>query len=219
MTERPSRAVNSSQTGPHPRLQETVRRHLNAKHLKPVAEHTKAAYAHMLQWIGDRDNPLILDACCGVGDSSRALADTFPGHLVIGVDKSAHRLARQRAGREPDNLLLLQADLNDLYPLLADSALSIDRHYILYPNPWPKPGHLGRRWHGAPAFADIVRLGGRLELRSNWRIYLKEFQIALETTGIDASINQIVPASPLTPFEAKYHTSRQDLWQLVKDLG
>lgn len=169
----------------------------------------------MLHWVGGSTNPLIIDACCGVGDSSRALAAEFPDHLVIGVDKSAHRLERERGHPDPDNLYLMRADLNDLYPLLVTSGLSIDRHYILYPNPWPKPGHLGRRWHGAPAFADLIRVGRRIELRSNWKLYLEEFQIALGVAGKTSSLAQIFPDPPITPFEAKYQASGQDLWQLV----
>jgi len=215
MTGTPSRTVTSNQAGPHLRLQETVTRHLNTRNLKPIADHTKIAFERIVQWIAARSAPLILDACCGVGDSSRALAHTFPQHLVIGVDKSANRLAREREESEPTNMLLVQADLNDLYRLLANSALSFDRHYILYPNPWPKPGHLGRRWHGAPAFADLIKLGGRLELRSNWRLYLEEFQIALQLAGRASAISQIFPNDPLTPFESKYQNSGQDLWQLV----
>ncbi len=215
MTETASRPVTTSQTGPHPRLQETILRHLNTRHLKPVAKHSKAAFDHIVQWAEGRGRPLILDACCGVGDSSRALARTFPGHLVIGIDKSAHRLARERQLADPENMLLVQADLNDLYRMLVSAALAFDRHYILYPNPWPKSGHLGRRWHGAPAFADLIKLGARLELRSNWRLYLEEFQIALGVAGRASSIGQIFPDQPLTPFEAKYQASGQDLWQLV----
>lgn len=182
-----------------------------------MAGHTKDAFVSMVHWVGGQQNPLILDACCGVGDSSRALAVRYPDHLVIGVDKSSHRLARERAGSDPDNVFLMRADLNDLYPLLVTSGLSFDRHYILYPNPWPKPGHLGRRWHGAPVFADIIKLGARLELRSNWRLYLEEFQIALDIAGATSLINQIKPKSPLTPFEAKYQSSGQKLWQLISE--
>jgi len=215
MTNTSSRPVTSSQNEPHARLRETVSRHLNAQHQKPIADHTKDAFERIEQWIDGRDLPLILDACCGVGDSSRVLAHTFPRHLVIGVDKSAHRLAREREGSASANMLLVQADLNDLYRLFAKSAFTFDQHYILYPNPWPKPGHLGRRWHGSPAFADLIKLGNRLELRSNWPLYLEEFQIALMVAGKASVITQIFPDKPLTPFEAKYQASGQDLWQLV----
>lgn len=215
MTKSGSRSVTSSQNSPHPRLRHMVSRHLTTNNLKTPAAHTRDAFELMLQWIDGRETLLILDACCGVGGSSRALAKAFPGHLVIGVDKSANRLERGAGHNDDDNLFMVRADLNDLYPLLVTSGLSFDRHYILYPNPWPKPGHLGRRWHGAPVFADIIQIGRRLELRSNWRLYLEEFQIALEVAGKASKLAQIQPHVPMTPFEAKYQASGQKLWQLV----
>ncbi len=212
-----SKAIESNQSGLHQRLEETVRKHLAYSSRKPIAAHTLKAFEHMQDWIGSRPAPLILDACCGVGESSRRLATTFPGHLVVGIDKSASRLSREHDDPSPDNLLLLRADLNDFYRLLVRSDVQVERHYILYPNPWPKAVHLGRRWHGAPAFADIVAIAGRLELRSNWRTYLEEFQLALEIAGTDSCLDRLRPASPITPFEAKYHASGHKLWRLVAE--
>lgn len=218
MSQRRSREVISNQTGSHERLEATVLRHLNTPSRKPIADHTRLAHEGMCKWLEAGDGPLILDACCGVGDSSRQLARTFPAHRVIGIDKSLKRLSTEREPIDPDNLLLLRADLNDFYRLAVQNGLVFERHYILYPNPWPKAAHLGRRWHGAPAFKDIVRLGGRLELRSNWKLYLEEFQIALEIAGFESKLVAYEPDSYVTPFEAKYHTSGQALWQLVADL-
>lgn len=196
-----------------------MRKHLAARSQKPVADHTQSAFSSMLDWLGGHNTPVILDACCGVGDSSRHLADRFPDHLVIGVDKSSSRLGRERSGDDPTNLFLLRADLNDFYRLAVDAELQFERHYILYPNPWPKAAHLGRRWHGAPAFADIVKLKGRLELRSNWHLYLEEFRLALAIAGFSGEIAPFTPDTPLTPFEAKYHASGHELWRLVADLS
>lgn len=45
----------------------------------------------------------------------------------------------------------------------------------------PKIGHLSRRWHGHPVFPAMLELGGVLECRSNWKIYvLNEFCFAVE---------------------------------------
>lgn len=215
MTEQLSRTVVSNQTGPHERLEQTVRRHLEHTSQKPIAGHTQAAFDHMLDWLDGGKQPLILDACCGVGDSSRNLAEAFPGHRVVGVDKSLKRLTKEREKAEPKNLLLLRADLNDFYRLCVRQRLQVEQHFILYPNPWPKAAHLGRRWHGAPAFADIIALGGKLELRSNWQLYLEEFQLALGIAGVASELNRFSPDGFLTPFEAKYHQSGQALWRLV----
>lgn len=214
-----SKKIFSNQDGVHANLEKTVRRHLASTFLKPVSEHTQAAFDSAAAFVAAFGRPLILDSCCGVGDSSRALARAFPSHTVIGVDKSASRITRERAGDEPGNLLLLRADLNDFFRLAAKAGWQPERHYILYPNPWPKSEHLKRRWHGAPVFRDIVALGGRLELRSNWRLYLEEFALALSLAGHEAALAAFEAAEPITPFEAKYKASGQPLWQLVAELG
>ena len=169
--------------------------------------------------IATESKPLIFDACCGVGDSSRHLARTYPEHWVIGVDKSESRLTRERQGVAFENLVLARADLNDFYRLAVMAGWRFDRHYILYPNPWPKSAHLGRRWHGAPVFPSIIELGGQLELRSNWKLYLEEFSIALETMNHECHIEPFVPETYLTPFEKKYHNSGQALWRLKADMN
>jgi len=158
--------------------------------------------------------PLILDACCGVGQSSRAIARAHPNHWVIGVDKSVSRLTR---GGEalPDNVLLLRADLVDFYRQARQAGWRLDKHFVLYPNPWPKSVHFGRRWHGSPVFPDMVALGGVLELRTNWRLYAEEFHLALACFDRPSEVELFVPETPLTPFEAKYQRSGQSLWRLT----
>lgn len=213
-----SRHVETNQLGVNERLGEIVTKHLSSSFLRPIAPHTKTAFDALQTTLKNKKQPVILDACCGVGDSSRQLAKRFPGHWVVGIDKSAHRLSKERAGTDPENLVLLRADLNDFYRLAAAAKWQPERHYILYPNPWPKAAHLKRRWHGAPVFPAIVKLGGRMEIRSNWKIYLEEFKIALEIAGHASTLNAFEPESYLTPFEKKYHQSDQQLWQLEAEL-
>ena len=67
------------------------------------------------------EGEIILDACCGVGQSTRILAKQNPQALVIGVDKSDHRINRNVEGFDADdgftaeNYHLVRADLNDFY--------------------------------------------------------------------------------------------------------
>lgn len=213
-----SRPVTSNQTGLHQRLEETVLRHLNCDNKQPISDHSRIAFMDIKQHIQTANGAYILDACCGVGDSTRALAIQNPTTLVVGVDKSSHRLARQRARANPENMLLVRADLNDLYRLLAAEVLSPSHHYILYPNPWPKAAHLKRRWHGAAVFREIAALSGKLELRSNWKLYLQEFSVALSLAGIASNLECFIPSEFLTPFERKYHESGQPLWRLTTNI-
>lgn len=214
-----SRRIESNQIGPHERLRETVEKHLAKPFLKPIADHTRIVFDAIASQMSICRRPILFDACCGVGDSSRALAATHPEHWVIGIDKSENRLRRERAGDDPENLILARADLNDFYRLAVEAGWQFDKHYILYPNPWPKAVHLGRRWHGAPVFPAIVELGGRLELRSNWQLYLEEFAIALRVAGKSAQLCSYKPDAFLTPFEKKYHESGQPLWQLTAEMS
>jgi tRNA G46 methylase TrmB len=216
-----SRRVDSPQDGPHAGLTERVRRHLAAPWRRPVAAHTHAAFEDFLAWRRRRGGPWVLDAGCGTGASAHFLAERLPGTDVLGIDKSAHRLARAPDG-DPDRVRLLRADLVDFWRLLADAPERPRAQYLLYPNPWPKAGHLGRRWHGHPVFPAIVAVGGELELRSNWRTYVEEFAAALALVGVAGRIDTLDapgPEGPVSPFERKYLASGQSCHRLGADLG
>lgn len=214
MADHVSRTIETNQIGIHDKLALVVKKHFNHVFEKPVAEHSKQAFAQIIARIARDGRPFMLDACCGVGDSSRHFAAFNPDHLVIGIDKSLSRLTRERDGENPDNLLLVRMDLNDFYRMASQQGIQPARHYILYPNPWPKAAHLKRRWHGAPVFPHLVALGGHIELRSNWRLYLEEFQAALMFSGHESTLEKYAPDPSITPFETKYRDSGQDLWLL-----
>ena len=160
--------------------------------------------------------PVILDSCCGVGQSTRLLAERNPDALVIGIDKSAHRINRNvEQTYDGDNYHLIRADLNDFYRLVKTANWPVKKHYILYPNPWPKSKHVQRRWHGSAVFPTLISIGNQIILRSNWRLYLEEFQLAADIAGLVGNIMEVSDNEPLTPFEAKYQASGQQCWQLI----
>lgn len=209
-----SRRVTSSQQGCHQQLAAHVTRHLRMPFRKPYAEHSLTAWYDIQSWLMDAPGPLLLDACCGVGESTRKLAELYPQARVLGVDKSAHRLAKGSAPAQ-DNFRLLRADLVDIWRLCFDHGVQFARQYILYPNPWPKPGHLNRRWHAHAVFPYIVAAGGTLTVRSNWPVYVQEFAAALALAGQgEPRVEPYQAPEPLTPFERKYWASGQQSWQL-----
>ena len=217
-----SRLPTSAQQGVHDHLGALLDRHRASPFRKPYADYNRAAFdASMARRARIAPGaPLILDACCGVGESSRALALAFPDHYVIGVDQSAARLARNVSAQPlPDNLDLVRADLVDYWRLLLDADVRLARHYLLYPNPWPKIGHLARRWHGHPVFPALLELGGVLECRSNWRIYVEEFCFAVaHLTPHTVLCERYSPSEALTPFERKYLASGHPLFRAVVNL-
>jgi tRNA G46 methylase TrmB len=116
-------------------------------------------------------------------------------------------------------MIRVRADLVDYWRLLLASGVKPARHYVLYPNPWPKIGQLARRWHGHPVFPAVVALGGRFECRSNWRIYIEECAAALTLlTRLPVAVEAFTPPAPITPFEQKYIASGHSLWRCKLDL-
>jgi len=214
-----SRAISSNQPGIHEELIAKLQRHFSSAFRKPIAEHSLLAFQQADAAINQHGKSVIFDSCCGVGASSVRLAQMHPQQLVIGVDKSAHRLQKQAGVAAPDNLLLLRADLNDFWRLAFWAQWPVARQAIFYPNPWPKAEHLGRRWHGAPVFPYIAALGGQLEMRSNWKLYLQEFAEALRLLKLDSRLTLLPEGENMTPFEAKYQASGQQCWRLEADLS
>lgn len=216
-----SRIPQSAQGGIHERLGALVRKHLAEPFRKPVTPYNREAFELSLAgWDGKA--PLILDAGCGVGHSSIQIARAYPEHWVIGVDQSQDRLERRKPYPDalmPRNLVFVRADLVDYWRLLDEAGLRLARHYILYPNPWPKIGHLARRWHAHPVFPFIPRLGGVLECRSNWDVYIQEMAAALSIAlGRGFAVGKLPAEVPISPFERKYRDSGQTLYRLEVDL-
>jgi tRNA G46 methylase TrmB len=218
-----SSLVTSRQDGPHQHLHAAVARHALHPFRQPIAPRNRTAFEESIaRWRALGEAALIIDAGCGVGLSTMHLAMAYPDHFVIGVDQSADRIARrtQWQGAAPPNCLRVRANLIDYWRLLLASGIRPARHYLLYPNPWPKSRHLTRRWHGHPVFPALVALGGQLECRSNWHVYVEEFASALtQVAQQPAHCEAFVPQCPITPFERKYLDSGHRLWRCRAQLA
>lgn len=212
-----SRQVESIQSATHARLHETVLRHLSEPYRRVPSDRGRRAFDAIANRIAEA--PFMLDAGCGTGASTFALALQFPERLVLGVDKSEARLAigqrRLMQGDAPANALLLHCELVDFWQLAQEAKLRCERQFMLYPNPWPKPAQMKRRWHAHPVFPALLALSCNIELRTNWRIYAEEFAEASRLAGISMTLSEFHPTNPLTPFERKYASSGHRLWRGV----
>ena len=217
-----SRFISSAQQGPHEDLPALLQRHLDHPFRKPVLDYNRTAFAAALAAHAafNPQAPIILDAGCGVGWSTLRIAATYPDHFVFGVDQSVDVMARGKPLPLPEKAARIRADLVDFWRLLAEHGIHLARHYNLYPNPWPKIGHLARRWHGHAVFPVWRTLGGQLECRSNWQIYIEEMALALTRLSGQAVVAEAYATDdPLTPFEKKYLVSGHSLWRCRVDLG
>lgn len=238
MESRP-REITTNQLGVHEDLVSIVNKYRQSEFKKPIAEHTKQTFQLVIDWLEDWQGDVIIDACCGVGESTIVLAQQNPNAKVIGIDKSVARLDKHayykrqkddesvnkgddkssdiRANKSAGNVKVFQADLNDFWRLMADysetAKWTISKQCVFYPNPYPKKAQVQKRWHASPALIALLKCSRNIEVRSNWLIYLEEFQQALSIHGVKSSIQEI-SGVPITPFERKYSESGQQCWQL-----
>jgi tRNA (guanine-N7-)-methyltransferase len=223
MTKSSSSIVESNQLDVHPDLEVTVSKHLNSHFDKPYARYNQEQFIQLLELVEKSPRPIIFDSCCGVGESTINLAKQHPNHWVFGIDQSDKRTSKFKPNEVPDNARIIRADVIDIWRLAHAERWQLAKHYLLYPNPWPKKKHLQRRWHGHPVFRSLLGLKGELTLRTNWQLYAKEFADALECAGIyQYQLQHYVPNAPdklLTPFERKYYQSDHQLYQLQADLN
>lgn len=145
------------------------------------------------------------------------------GYGSVGVESSPN-------SDESENLLLVRADLIDFWIMAMEYAdWKVHSHYILYPNPYPKSKHLKRRWHGHPVFPYILALGGRLTIRSNWLIYCKEMESAINAiveadalpkfcSSAGVSVREVEIEDPISHFERKYKLAHVPVFELSVDL-
>jgi len=220
-----SRSITTNQTGVSEDLEKVVKKHLSHEFKKPFAPFSLQTFEQLSAKVTaflaeDSNRYIILDSCCGVGESTVHLAAENPNALVIGIDKSEHRVEKieHHLVHKVSNFVILRGDLNDLWRLIADTDWPIKSHYILYPNPWPKAKHLQRRWHGAAVFSSIPKLAETLIVRSNWNIYIDEFAQALEIAGLKPNVSEYRSDVAMTPFERKYWASGQQSYQLTCSL-
>jgi len=213
-----SRCVTSSQAGPHDRLCEVVQRHQCTEFRRPIALHTQRAFDIALDRLQGAVRPLIIDAGCGNGDSTRYLATTNPDAWVIGIDRSAKRLSRHLesnvVARWADNYLFVRGKLEDWFALCALADLRFVECCFFYPNPYPKSAQLKRRWHAHPIFPTIVQLSQTITLRTNWQIYAEEFSLALRLFECQAAVRLLSEPAGLSPFERKYARSGHQLFEV-----
>jgi tRNA G46 methylase TrmB len=214
-----SAGVESSQQSSHRRLPEYVQRHMNSHWQSPPHAATVLAFDRLQGLLQPGEfQHLVLDSGCGTGFSTRCLAGMHPDCVVIGVDKSSARLARTGSHELPHregNCIWVRGELASFWRLARESGWHLFKHFLLYPNPWPRPGHLKRRWHGHPVFPTLMALGGEIEMRSNWEIYAQEFAMAAGlVTGLDIQVERLAVEQPLSPFEKKYLSSGHALFSV-----
>lgn len=117
----------------------------------------------------------ILEIGFGGGEHLVAQAKRHPGTGFIGVEPFVNGLAKALTGIEEnalENVRLHLGDARDVIPRLPDA--SLDRIYLLFPDPWPKARHNKRRFVQDDTASEFVRLlkpGGLLRVATDVMAY------------------------------------------------
>lgn len=211
--------IQTAQDRVHPRLESVVQKHLSHRYQRPPTPRMREAFAEIYE--SYRQYPIILDTGCGRGHSTRYLAQRYPQHMVLGLDKSVQRLQHLGEQAMPDNAKLLRVDLVDFWLLAQAHRWCFEQVYLLYPNPWPKTMHLQRRWQGHAVLPAILETAQHLILRTNWKIYAEEFALATRLSQRSPTEVTPVPISITGPFmsafERKYVLSGQPVYEVRVD--
>ncbi len=213
-----SSIVTSNQTAVHKDLENSVRKHLTNSFRKPYRPFSAEIFHKTNEIINSLDMPIILDSGCGTGESSHILSKQNTDALIVGIDKSEKRLDKFISNDnfyDKDNLILIRADVIDIWRMIKQSNWNIKKHYLLYPNPWPKKNQLKRRWHGHPVFPEMISLCDQIELRTNWQIYAEEYKQAMEiVTNKNVIMDSVETIDFISPFEKKYYDSGHELYRV-----
>ena len=125
------------------------------------------------------------------------------------------------------NAVFVRAEISDFWDLVnTASDWTVQEHAIMYPNPYPKSKHLQRRWHGHASFPLLLSLGGKLTVRSNWKVYCEEMHLAISAvvpTFFGSALSAEAPLfseysipqgqGAMTHFERKYAAAGLELYQ------
>lgn len=126
----------------------------------------------------EREQPMYLELGCGKGYFLAGAAPANPQVNYLGIDLKdtvlgpAKRLIEQafaQAGRAPDNILLTAMNIEQISAAM-NASDSVQRIYINFCNPWPRPKHHKRRltWtRQLENYKTILAPGGEIRFKTD----------------------------------------------------
>ena len=161
-----------------------------------------------------RQETHVLEIGFGGGEHLAGQADRNHGTGYIGIEPFLNGVAKALTYREElglENIRLHRGDARDVLPRFADA--SLDRIFLLFPDPWHKKRHAKRRFVQQATrddFGRILKPGGKLRIATDVKSYADHCMIEFEQDGRfawqvgDANDWRISPADHIqTRYESK----------------
>lgn len=178
----------------------------------------------ILRWDQIPKSSLVdLEIGAGAGLHAIQYAQQNPKRTIIAIERTTkiEKLnSRLKSHPNIENLFSVRADAihwcaQNVPPL------SLDRVFILYPNPYPKQSQRNHRWAFMPFMGFLIgrmKLKGHLELATNDFVYAQEAKEQFENVWKLKVLEFCkVPthSKPRTHFEKKYLARNEPCWNLL----
>ena len=164
-----------------------------------------------------------LEVGFGGGEHTAAQAILHPEVGLIGSEVFKNGVASllshvERDGTA-DRIRIFADDVRRLLPALPDASLG--RVFVLFPDPWPKGRHSGRRFIGPenlPALARVMVPGAELRVASDDPVYVDwaaehlEAAAGFERIQVTGDRSQLPEDWPVTRYERKLLAGRPPMF-------
>ncbi len=176
----------------------------------------------------DPSRPLDVEIGCGVGFHPLRYAEKNPERQLVAFERTTEKFEKF-SGR-----LRNHPKLSNLFPVHGDAIPwithgfapeSVDRYFLLYPNPYPKESQRNLRFHLMPFFSrlrDTLKRGGSITIATNEEFYMSEAKLVMrEQWGMKLIDCRELPLdfTPRTHFEKKYLLRGDRCWNMVWTRG
>lgn len=161
----------------------------------------------------DPGKPLDVEIGCGVGFHPLHYARAHPERHLIAFERTSEKfekfLGRLRTHEPLPNLTPIHGD-GIAWVTHGIKPRTVDRYFLLYPNPYPKESQRNLRFHEMPFFAylkETLKPSGLVTVATNERFYAEECrERMLGTWGFELLSERVLKQGDeaRTHFEKKY---------------
>jgi tRNA (guanine-N7-)-methyltransferase len=165
---------------------------------------------------------LDIEIGCGVGFHPIDYAKRNPERLLVAIEKTKEKFDKflGRLERHPQIKSVIPIHTNAVWWIAHHvEPKSVDRYFILYPNPYPKDPQ--KRFFQMPFMSWVVetlKIGGTITLATNEKYYYEEsLENGEKVFGLKVIENRTVDPTekPRTHFEKKYLERGETCYNLV----